>query len=59
MVGPEDASGKVAPGLSATFAVLFTPQDYKVLVNKHLAASISTVKSQVIGFKTGIKQQGF
>lgn len=30
VVGPEDAGNKVAPGLSATFTVLFTPQENKV-----------------------------
>ncbi|KAM7396206.1 hypothetical protein PAMP_019263 [Pampus punctatissimus] len=31
VVGPEDAGNKVAPGLSATFTVFFTPQENKVL----------------------------
>lgn len=31
VVGPEDAGSKVAPGLSATFTVIFTPQENKVL----------------------------
>ncbi|XP_072290521.1 hydrocephalus-inducing protein homolog [Eucyclogobius newberryi] len=29
VAGPEDASGKVAPGLSANYTVLFSPQDNK------------------------------
>uniref|UniRef100_A0A3B4AXY3 HYDIN/VesB/CFA65-like Ig-like domain-containing protein n=1 Tax=Periophthalmus magnuspinnatus TaxID=409849 RepID=A0A3B4AXY3_9GOBI len=29
VVGPEDTSGKVAPGLSASYTVLFTPKDNK------------------------------
>lgn len=31
VVGPEDAGSKVAPGMSATFTVSFTPQENKVL----------------------------
>ena len=31
VVGPEDAGSKVVPGMSATFNVLFTPQENKVL----------------------------
>ncbi|KAM7413943.1 hypothetical protein PAMA_018980 [Pampus argenteus] len=31
VVGPEEAGNKVAPGLSATFTVCFTPQESKVL----------------------------
>lgn len=30
VVGPEDRGCKVAPGMSATFTVFFTPQEIKV-----------------------------
>lgn len=30
VIGPEDGGRKVAPGMSATFTVYFTPQENKV-----------------------------
>lgn len=40
VVGPEDAGCKVAPGLSATFTVIFTPQENKVLETGQFDCSI-------------------